>query len=132
MHSNYSDIRERILEQPTWYDRNGCPRYGKFDPELCPNIYATVVVLLRIACQYCHAEFSVEMHTDPFTFIRGDELTPKKWHYGDPPVHGCVGGGDTMNCDDLEVLEVWLKPHPCENWIRLPALEGKIEEGARR
>ena len=122
MHSNYGDIRTRITEQPTWYDQSGCPRYGPFDPEMCPNIYAREVVLLEIACQYCKREFLVEMHDSGYTLLGN----PTKLHYGDPPAHGCTG--DTMNCDDLQVVEVWCKspfPHLLE-WERHPELEGEI------
>jgi hypothetical protein len=123
MHSNYEDIRSRIPEEPTWYDANGVPRYGPFKPEMCPNIYAHTVVLLRIECQYCKREFSVEMHDEVFAPIKH----PKNLHYGDPPVHECVGGGDTQNCDDLAVLEVWHREGIGE-WVRFPELEGLINQ----
>lgn len=121
MKNRYSDIKGRIDEEPTWYDQNGAPRYGPFLPELCPDIYSDKLALLRIACQQCGRQFSVEMHqgvwpTRPFH--------PKKLHYGDPPAHGCVG--DTMNCVDLEVLEAWHRPHPGD-WVRQRDLEGLID-----
>lgn len=119
MHTGYNDIKERIDEEPTWYDVNGCPRYGEFTPEHCPNIYARTVVLLCIACQACGEEFCVEMHGDVFSDIEH----PDKLHYGDPPIHDCVG--DTMNCEDLEVLQVWHRDSPGE-WERHPELEGPI------
>ena len=120
MHSNYEDIKSRINELPKWYDSNGVPRYGKFDPEYCPDIYSEVVVLLKIACQDCGQQFEVELHSDFFSSIK----YPKKLHYGDPPIHGCVG--DTMNCNDLEVLEVWQR-EGIGDWTRRSKLEGKIE-----
>ena len=120
MHSNYEDIKSRIKELPKWYDSNGVPRYGEFHPDLCPNIYSNAVVLLRIACQDCHREFDVEMHSDCFSPIKN----PKKLHYGDPPIHDYVG--DTMNCDDLEVLQVWQKKD-IGDWVRRPELEGTVE-----
>jgi hypothetical protein len=123
MHSNYEDIRSRIGEDPTWYDANGTPRYGPFTPEMCPNIYSNEVVLLRIACQYCRAFFDVEMHSDFFSPIKH----PKKLHYGDPPVHECAGGGDTMNCDDIAVLEVWHR-EGIGDWLRRPDFEGLMDD----
>jgi len=123
MHSNYEDIRSRIGEDPTWYDANGTPRYGPFKPEMCPNIYSKEVVLLRIACQFCGQHFDVEMHSDWFARIKH----PKKLHYGDPPRHGCDGAGDTMNCTDIAVLEVWHREGVGE-WTRLSELEGLIDE----
>ncbi|MEA1904451.1 MAG: hypothetical protein U9M97_01030 [Candidatus Hadarchaeota archaeon] len=43
MQANYSDIIERIQEEPRWYDENGTPRYSEFHPKYCPNIYANQV-----------------------------------------------------------------------------------------
>lgn len=121
MHSNYSDIRSRIDEEPLWYDCNGTPRYDEFTPRLCPNIYASQVVLLRIACQRCGEEFLVEMNGGWFNLLNH----PHKLHYGDPPIHGCVG--DTMNCEDLEVLQVWNRLTPADEWRRVSELEGVID-----
>ena len=120
MHESYPDIRDRIEEDPTWYDSNGTPRYGEFSPERCPNMYTRTVFLLRIACQHCGREFDVEMHERVFESIEH----PQELHYGDPPAHGCTG--DSMNCEDLEVLEVW-RANPIEGcWHRHPELEGEI------
>src|SRR5690348_9708832 len=104
MHENYKDITSRIAEPPIWYDQNGTPRYDKFHPRMCPNIYTDHVALVRIACQDCGQEFLVEMHTALWD-DRSDK-DPSKWHYGDPPAH-CERAGDSMNCIDLEVVEVW-------------------------
>jgi len=119
MHEGYPDIRERIDEEPSWYDANGTPRYGEFTPERCPDIYAHTVVLLQIECQACGRRFKVEMHAGVFEHIEH----PQELHYGDPPAHGCVG--DSMNCLDLKVLEVW-HTNRIEGWTRHTELEGKI------
>lgn len=122
MKAQYEDITSRIPEQPTWYDMNGVPRYGPFQPKACPNIYSHQIALMRIACQYCHRPFDVEIHDDGFFHQLGQ---PKKLHYGDPPIHDCVG--DTMNCEDLAVLEVWSRDTADRlEWVRLPELEGLI------
>ena len=121
MKHTFDDITSRITEQPSWYDSNGTPRYGAFAPDQCPNIYADAVVLLRIECQACGRRFNVEMHSHWYAQL----AHPKKLHYGDPPAHGCVG--DTMNCEDLEVLEVWRKDRERYEWVRHPELEGPIE-----
>jgi len=126
MNHGFHDILSRIDERPSWYDSNGTPRYGEFTPQMAPNIYTTQVVLLRIACQACGEEFAVEMHSTYFSPIDH----PAKLHYGDPPRHNCVG--DTMNCDDLEVLQVWHKPRSLGEWERVPSLEGIIDEEAYR
>lgn len=124
MRDTYSDIIGRICEHPTWYDENGCPRYGEFSPNNCPDIYANTVVLLRIRCQDCSEPFLVELSYGVFSSI--DRYPPKKLHYGDPPAHGCVG--DTMNCEDEAVVEVWHRDIRMDGeFHRVPELEGKIE-----
>jgi len=122
MHDGYEDITSRIDEPPTWYDQNGVPRYGEFHPDSCPNIYSRLVVSMRIACQHCGRRFDVEMHSGVL-LDRRDGILPKEWHYGDPPAHGCVG--DSMNCEDLEVLQVWHKQD--WEWQRCEELEGPID-----
>lgn len=122
MHSNYEDILSRIKEEPLWYDTNGVPRYAKFEPNLCPDIYSNTVILMEIACQYCGQRFDVEMHAGIF----GTQLRPKGWHYGDPPRHDCPGGGDTMNCDDIAVLECWHR-EGMGDWVRRRELEGHVD-----
>ena len=125
MHQAYEDITSRISEEPRWYDENGVPRYAAFHPTYCPDIYANQVVLLRIACAGagCRREFDVEMHNDgplcPF-------LTREMIHYGDPPAHHCPYGGDTMNCDDIAIIECWHRPSAGE-WERHRELEGLME-----
>jgi len=123
MHGDYEDIKSRIAGEPSWHDQNGTPRYGEFIPQRCPNIYAPVVCLFKIACQDCGEEFLVEMHADIWTHRLSQP--PAKWHYGDPPIHGCVG--DTMNCEDLEVLEVWERMDALGDWNRRPEFEGRID-----
>lgn len=122
MHHNYRDILDRVNDEPTWYDSNGVPRFGKFEPGMCPNIYSSHVGLFLIACQDCGKRFRVEMHAD--IFDQRISFPPAKWHYGDPPIHGCVG--DTMNCDDLAVLEFWTKVK--FDWKRNKKYEGIIDE----
>ncbi|KKL96410.1 hypothetical protein LCGC14_1844770 [marine sediment metagenome] len=126
MEASYEDITSRIKDKPKWWDANGVPRFDKFTPDQCPDIYAKEVVLLKIACQSCNKRFRVELHGGVFSRIKH----PHKLHYGDPPRHmidgiGCVG--ETMNSDALAVLEVWHKDSMLE-WERLPELEGLIDE----
>jgi len=142
MHSDYTDIKSRISEEPTWYDCHGVPRYGKFDPMNCPDIYATDIVLLEIACQDCRTRFLVEMHwsimhqvfdkhSESFTNVMRIWLKNKDkeygtpFHYGDPPLHGCVG--DTMNCFDLRIVEFWHKER--FEWKRITEYEVELEKG---
>ena len=120
VNARFDDITSRIEEEPQWWDSNGTPRYGKFKPDACPCIYSDTVVLLRISCQYCGEEFLVEMHR----IYIDDNFVPKKLHYGDPPAHGCVG--DTMNCNDIEVVKVYDRKYPGK-WKRERNFEGSMQ-----
>lgn len=120
MKASYLDIKNKINAEPIWYDENGVPRYDKFSPELSPNIYADEIILLEIACQDCKQRFLVEMNWDKMRKIfdrhlesfstrvqqhlkNNKEFNHSLIHYGDPPIHFCVG--DTENCYDLHIVE---------------------------
>lgn len=137
MNHHFPDIKELTDKKPIWYDSNGVPRYRKFHYNLSPNIYACEVVLIKIRCQSCKEEFLVEMNwARTIYFFSIEKLSerllryknsPKSFgwsglHYGDPPCHGCVG--DSMNVEDLEVLEFWHSDN--WNWKRREELEIKI------
>jgi len=142
MNAYFEDIRARIKEEPTWYDANGTPRYGKFNPDMSPNIYASEIILMEISCQDCKMKFLVEMnwsvtdkvwdrHSESFfnrmrIWLKTEE--DKKYHtpfhYGDPPSHGCVG--DTMNCYDLRIVEFWKKEK--FEWKRMEKYEIELEK----
>ncbi len=117
MHNDYGDIRSRISDEPLWFDDNGVPRYEAFSPMMLPCIYATQAALLEIKCQGCQRKFMVGIGNGflPPTVLRKDEL-----HYGDPPLHGCIG--DTMNSMPLQVHEFWERSKM--EWERVPNEEG--------
>ena len=117
MNHDYADITSRIAEAPTWWDHNATPRYGAFTALAAPNVYAEKVALLLIACQSCEEHFEVEISGD-ILYPLGD---PRQQHYGDPPHHNCVG--DTMNCEDVRVLEVWQR-NDAFDWVRQSDEEG--------
>jgi hypothetical protein len=131
MLASYDDIRDRIPDPPLWYDENGVPRYESHHPKFCPNIYADEVILLEIECQACHERFMVQMCSGRWRFRDGTlawvTFKPdgclRAPHYGDPPRHDRCAG-DTMNCDDLRVVEFWER-WPDE-WQRVPELERPI------
>ena len=120
MLADYSDILALTDREPMWYDSNGTPRYAPFHPDLCPNIYAREVVLVKIQCQACSKPFLVEMHWHPFRSERpsiSDALDKGNLgylEYGDPPRHGhepdgnisCYAG-DTMLSEEVEIVEFW-------------------------
>lgn len=126
MNASYKDIRERIQEEPTWWDENGTPRYGAFHPDLSPNIYAREVVLLVIACQSCQSRFSVEVNSGfGFGHSLSEQVQKHSIGYGDPPAHSCTG--DTMSSDEVAVAEFWARPG-MEDWKRVAELEGLIDQ----
>lgn len=132
MREQYQDIRDLTDRKPDWYDDNGVPRYCEFSPRVVPNIYADRVALLRIACQDCGQQFDVSICVDSFGW--GANVKPRNWHYGDPPRHDCRGGGETMNCIDIAVLQSWRRNHDLssrlkgDEWMRCQDEEGLIDQ----
>lgn len=130
----YLDITSRISIEPLWWDGNGVPRYDPFHPRML-GVYDEVSLLVEIACQLCGKRFTVgvgvsvmqAMMSSTFNGIAGESLLERfaeTFHYGDPPRHGgCTG--ETMNCEDLRVLEAWVEDGVGE-WSRRTRLEGAI------
>lgn len=136
MHVSYEDIRKRIAEEPLWFDENGTPRYDPFKPGMASDIYAQAAALVEIACQSCGQRFMVAFSVGSWVGWRDGEMKPgtvsmrkaiteQLLHYGDPPRHDCTGGGDTMNCEDLRVLEYWEREDM--EWKRVPEFERSLE-----
>lgn len=140
---DYEDIRKRIQIAPLWYDDNGTPRYDRFNPDML-GVYDQWAMCVEIACQRCGIRFLVGRGWTREAFCKhGVEFRDlpsredvESFHYGDPPRHGCVG--DTMNCDDIRVVEFWRKDCKCagkfhENdcgrfeWRRDPELEIRLD-----
>ena len=138
MHTDYTDIRSKIKKEPLWFDEDAVPRYDKFTPKLIADIYADECALVLIACQNCHHEFKVSFATSPMDMVRfkmmyGKKKTPptlrglivsRSIHYGDPPNIRCCAPGPSMNCDDIRVLEYWVRDFKkIITWKRVPKLE---------
>ena len=128
--------------KPEWWDEHGVPRFAPHSPDLCPNIYALEVVLLKISCQSCGEEFKVQMSTSSMHAVKHSMIFPDlpyrdlaaqvragSIHYGDPPRHDYndnCGAGASMNCWDLAVLEFWVQgDRKQDEWgmKRVPELE---------
>lgn len=134
MLADYKDIKDRIKDPILWFDCNGVPRYDDFKPDLSPNIYAEEVCLLKIRCQNCRQEFLVEMNWSKANLIFNEHSTSlSEWikrgtiHYGDPPRHD-DHAGETMNCDDIEVVEFWSQSSDNWEWVRKKELEIKLAD----
>ncbi len=137
MKPSYKDILALTNAEPLWYDANGVPRFQPFSTELLSSVYARECCLLEIACQNCGQRFHVEMVQSTGAAALGQSLAQaasesmgsepfgSTLHYGDPPHHGCTG--DTMNCQDLRILEFWARDTPFA-WTRHPELEQELEK----
>jgi hypothetical protein len=141
MKTFYGDILERISEPPSWWDTNGVPRYGAFDPRKT-SVYAHEVALLKVCCQECRREFAVALFYDldePGRLLF-EEIQRSSVHYGDPPrplgegkwgtdsdgtpMEGCCLSGPTMNSVPRQVLEYWHRGADTEyGWVRDPTYE---------
>jgi hypothetical protein len=53
------------------------------------------------------------------THTLAELVTTGAIHYGDPPSVGCCPAGDTMNCEDLAVVEFWRR-----GWDQTKAADG--------
>lgn len=135
MLADYRNITSRIKAPILWYDDIGVPRYDRFHPEMAPNIYACWVIYYEIACQGCGKRFKVSECLGRYDLSR-KEIRRKptvqeilSLHYGDPPRHASGEhrcSGETMNCDDIRVLEFWEKDKGFE-WVRDKSLEIRLD-----
>jgi len=136
MWAKYEDITSR-LGKPLWWDERGVPRYDPFTRKLVADIYAHEIALVEIQCQRCLKRFDVAFSYGPMQQVSNpnwpslsEEVTDDTLHYGDPPIHhgstgqGCVG--NTMNCNELRVLEFWRASQEYD-WERIPRLELRLE-----
>lgn len=142
MNCDYADIRERIKEEPLWFDEAAVPRYVHFSPDHLSDIYAREAALVLIACQACQKRFKVAFARNDMDDIRAarDGQEPRTIaaqirqnviHYGDPPNVGCCPAGPTMNSDPLRVLEYWLRNAATDHeWRRDESLEIDVSEDA--
>lgn len=113
---DYKDIVSRIPDEPLWYDVHGVPRYEPFHRQML-GVYDHYSLYVLIACQACGQRFSVGVGWtrenweavvagDEDNFFNDLEWLSKHFHYGDPPRHGGCSG-ETMNCEDIYILEAW-------------------------
>lgn len=130
----YLDIRDRIDEEPAWFDRHGVPRYGEFSPYACSDVYAKEVLLLEIGCQECGQRFLVEFTWGPWLFGKSlvEQVAVEDLpHYGDPPRHGfdgSCGAGDTMNSVEPRVVGLWRRERFDWREVDVEALVAQAQE----
>lgn len=84
MKSDYEDIRSRIAEEPSWFNEDGVPRYGKFHPSNLSNIYSHEGALVDVACQSCghlfKVAFSSSFVTDKVPAPITKLISSKEWN----------------------------------------------------
>lgn len=134
MNADYSDIRNLIAVEPSWWDEHAVPRYCEFTPRDVANIYADTVCLVRITCQGCGREFKVAFSESQMDKVLHpnrpsleEAVKTRTLHYGDPPNVNCCAG-NTMNSEPREVLEFWQRPDDPRGWdmVRRADLEVDI------
>ena len=122
MRNSYEDIRALTEREPVWWDEHGVPRYERFRPDLCPDIYANEAVLYRVTCQNCGKAWDVAETRGPLDMVLDIAKSPHIWSlrqlieakqldYGDPPNTGCCGAGPSMNSEPRCVIEYWSRHH---------------------
>ena len=125
MHTEYSDILERIRMEPLWWDEHAVPRYCEFSPRMMANIYAREAVLLLISCQFGplhHFEVAVSrLHPDSADLA--SEIRDRKIRYGDPPRGKGCKDGDASSVP-IRILQYWRKEGGA--WVRDSSLETEV------
>lgn len=133
MHNDYSDIRDRIQEQPKWFDECAVPRYCDFAPRETANIYAEQRVLAEVDCQNCGRMFRVAFSWGVLDGCRGvpsleQDIRDRALHYGDPPNIQCCPAGPTMNSVMRRVVEFWRQAPNVWDFERVTELEVEFEQ----
>lgn len=124
----YEDILSRIDESPKWFDEQGVPRFEKFSPDQCADIYAQEVVFFEIECQNCRRKFDVCESWSSLACDRenslGKSIPLYGLHYGDPPNIECCPAGPTMSSMTIKIHEFWRRAnHGPMEWVRVPEIE---------
>ena len=115
MYCNFKDIRDRITDEPVWWDEHGTPRYCEFSPDKTANIYRNECVLCTVACQNCGRRFRVAFSESAMRLVEprpslAELIDSRQLHYGDPPNDGCCPAGPSMNSVMIRVMQYWATP----------------------
>ena len=127
---SYADIRALTESEPSWFDRNGVPRYAPFHPRLL-GVYDRFAVLAEIECQACGERLLMGegkpkhdihfVHNVPEVVEYSLETIAQGFVFGDPPRHDCPGAGETMGCIERRIVEAWERADL--QWVRRPEHE---------
>jgi hypothetical protein len=123
MNRRYEDLLSMTDEKPSFFQRDGVPRWERFEPGRSNGVYAVEVAIMEIACQGCDDRFHVMMERDSHEDRKtlGERIAGKTIHYGDPPNVGCCDAGPTMNSEPVRIVEFWRREK--FEWSRDPSLE---------
>lgn len=123
MNRSYEDLMSLTPARPSFFQKDGVPRWGTFQPGVSTDVYAVEAVVMEISCQSCDGRFHVLMerrsHGDPTTLAQ--RIADGSIHYGDPPNVDCCLGGPSMNSEPVRILEYWSRERM--DWTRDPSLE---------
>lgn len=111
MNRNYADITSRILEEPSWWQEGGIPRYGQFEPGQSTGVYTHQVALMEIACQACDRRFTVALEQSAHIPRVDEQIREGTIEYGDPPNVRCCPGGPSMTSVPIRIQEYWHRGH---------------------
>lgn len=119
----YDDILSLTDRKPSFFQKDGVPRWADFRPGESTGTSTCDCAIVEIACQLCDARFHVLMEStsiDRMTIaeaIRGNTL-----RYLDPPNVGCCRSGPSMTSTTIRVIEYWERQHAFQ-WRRDASLE---------
>lgn len=123
MNRSYEDLMALTSVKPSFFQKDGVPRWGAFQPGTSTDVYAVEAVIMEISCQSCDGRFHVLMerrsHGEPTTLAQ--RIADGSIHYGDPPNVGCCPGGPSMNSEPVRILEYWSRERM--DWTRNSSLE---------
>lgn len=123
MNRSYEDLLSLTQEPPSFFQKDGVPRWAAFQPGVSTDVYADEAVTLEISCQACDARFHVLMERRSRNEAKtlADRILDGSIHYGDPPNVGCCLSGASMNTEPVRVLGYWARE--TWEWKREPSLE---------
>lgn len=123
MNRSYEDLLSLTSEPPSFFQKDGVPRWAAFEPGRSTDVYAVEAMTLEISCQACDARFHVlmERRSHGETKTLADRIRDGTIHYGDPPSVGCCLSGSSMNSEPVRVLGYWSRE--TFEWTRDRSLE---------
>jgi hypothetical protein len=122
MHEAYRDIRSRVVDPPIWFDEHAVPRFVKFHPRYCSNIYADEAALVLVTCQCCGKEYRVAFTSGPCDKI---EAGQRAFLYALEEIkHGqTVRGADLQRIKKESFERIWKSKGQLGALIRTQHLE---------